>query len=119
MQPNRVVSPTQPALPQWDAPTHPRMRRDLVAKRNDANLCELRVRGSPTFCLMYDFELVLASKMDGKRSLEDLAEAARKLALPAGIAEIQKFVRQMAAYGFIENAEPLHSVTGPEPWLAE
>ncbi len=105
----------------WRAPTHPKLRRDLVARRSTGDgpkLCELRVRGAQSICLLYDFELALAAKMDGTRSLEDLVEVARRFSLPAGVPELEKFVRQLAGYGMVENADPLPSPF-TEPWIDE
>ncbi len=94
----------------WVAPVRPRLRSDLLSRSSGAdggNLHELQVPGSQSVCTLYDIELQVAKLMDGKRTLDQLVEAGRRLGLPMTQDQLEKFLRQLAAYQLIDNAEPL------------
>jgi len=115
----------------WIAPEHPKLRTDLRMERasvGDAAIFEVRAPGSTSTCKLYDIELTVARMMDGERDLQAIAAASGANGLPVTVHQLQKFIRELAAYGFIENAPPLRPaaaevagvkvVPRPSPWSA-
>ncbi|MGQ0506304.1 MAG: hypothetical protein ACT4TC_13410 [Myxococcaceae bacterium] len=85
-----------------NTPHFPKLRDDLLVRKTGKEICELKVPDSEAVCLLYEFELSLARKMDGNRDLDALVEKGRTLGLPMTREQMASFVRQLACYHFIE-----------------
>ncbi|HUB06026.1 MAG TPA: hypothetical protein VMB50_03450 [Myxococcales bacterium] len=53
---------------------------------------------------LYDFEASVARMLDGRRTADELIEAAGHIGIPVTLHSLDGFVRQMAAYGFLAPA---------------
>jgi len=50
---------------------------------------------------LYDFEISIARMLDGKRRAAEVVKASGKLGIPVDLAGLNKFLRQLDAYGFL------------------
>lgn len=98
----------------WQSPERPKLRGDLDVQRTatgPATLYEVRVPGSPSICTLYEVDLTAARLMDGTRDLDAIARSGTAAGLPMTRQQIEKFIRQLAAYNLIEDAAPMASAS--------
>lgn len=100
----------------------PRLRADLqIQKRSTGELGLMDVsdpRSGRTFTL-YDFEVSIARMLNGERKIVDVIEAAAKIGIPVTLESFQKFIRQIRAYGFVDDTKPAetsHDNEGQTSW---
>jgi multidrug resistance efflux pump len=101
----------------WSAPQRPKLRLDLEVQKITKGaqiIFEVRDPKVGSVCTLYDVELAVAQLMDGKRDLDTIVKAGRSVGLPMDLVQLQKFIRQLAAYRFIENAAPLPPLFAPQ-----
>src|SRR5688572_15637690 len=96
----------------------PRFRSDLkVAPKADSKgLFEVTDPVANKHFTLYDFELSMARMMDGKRTAQGVIESSTKLAIPVTLESLEKFVRQLRAYGFVEDGEVSASAAAAKTW---
>lgn len=66
----------------------------------------MKVAGRAQGFLLYDLELALAKLLDGRRSMKEVLEQANRLGIPATPQSLQRFLRQLWQYGFLDAQEP-------------
>jgi multidrug resistance efflux pump len=82
----------------------PLFRRDLTLMPKPGNLSLIEVTDpvdGRAFTL-YDFEASLARMLDGQRPVSEMIEAAGHIGITVTLETLQKFLRQMRAYGFLD-----------------
>lgn len=96
----------------------PRFRADLkVAPTPDRKgLFEVTDPVAQKHFTLYDFELSMARMMDGKRTAQAVIESSTKLAIPVTLESLEKFVRQLRAYGFVEDGVPAAGGAAEKTW---
>lgn len=98
--------------------TVPRFRRDLKIERKgeSAGLYEVTdpTQADKHFTL-YDFELSIARMLDGKRTWQQVLDAGTKLGIPITLDSLEKFERQLQAYGFLQ-AQGASAAAGDSTW---
>ncbi|MBI5495293.1 MAG: biotin/lipoyl-binding protein [Deltaproteobacteria bacterium] len=107
----------------------PLFRPDLEVTRQEGakGLMEVKdpVRGR-SFSL-YDFEVSIARMLNGRRTAEDVIHAAGRLGITVTLDSLRKFIRQLAAYRFLEEGGAATEDTDPQrktwaprqPWTSE
>jgi multidrug efflux pump subunit AcrA (membrane-fusion protein) len=70
---------------------------------------KIRAPDSESFCLLYDLEVSLLRLMNGKRDLDAIVTDGKTAGLPITRESLEKFLRELAAYQFLDNADPLPS----------
>src|SRR4051794_21417444 len=96
----------------------PRFRADLkVAKKADTKgLFEVTDPVADKHFTLYDFELSMARMLDGKRTSQQVIESSTKLAIPVTLDSLEKFLRQLRAYGFVEEGIDVVVEGAPKAW---
>lgn len=88
----------------------PRFRADLKVepKTGTKGLFEVTDPVAAKHFTLYDFELSMARMMNGQRTAQQVMQQSTQLAIPVTLDSLEKFVRQLRAYGFVEDplAEP-------------
>ena len=122
--------PTPEPVPPHMAPDQvtPKLRTDLVYKAlprpGHVEVRDLRAGRSFTF---FEFEMTIARMFDGRRTLAQVAAASERLGLKATVETLQNFLRQLDAFGFLQDAkrDPSRAAPSPAPapaqdsWLPE
>ena len=83
----------------------PRLRPDLSMdpRQGEPGLFQVAINdGSGRSFTLYDFEVSISRMLDGRRAASQLIEAAGKIGIPVTLESLRKFIRQLRAYGFIE-----------------
>ncbi|MBK7860619.1 MAG: HlyD family efflux transporter periplasmic adaptor subunit [Archangiaceae bacterium] len=90
----------------------PRFRGDLKVepKTDSKGLFEVTDISAGKHFTLYDFELSMARMMDGKRTVQQVLESSTRLAIPVTLEGLEKFVRQLRAYGFVEDGSELTNI---------
>src|SRR5689334_20440896 len=84
--------------------TVPRFRRDLkIQRKGDAGgLYEVSDPLSDKHFTLYDIELSIARMLDGHRTVQEVIEAGTKIGIPITLESLEKFEKQLTAYGFLQ-----------------
>jgi hypothetical protein len=98
----------------------PRFRGDLRVdpKPDSKGLFEVTDVTAGKHFTLYDFELSMARMMDGKRTAQQVLESSTRLAIPVTIDGLEKFVRQLRAYGFVEDGSEATNIGAAKTWEA-
>jgi biotin carboxyl carrier protein len=99
---------------------YPKLRREiLLHKRVEgrAQYFDLKLPTSHSICSLYDFELILAKKMDGTRDLDALLLEAQKIGFALDRSMMEKFVRGLACYNLLEDEPVIDRATTQEQRL--
>ncbi|MGQ0504252.1 MAG: HlyD family efflux transporter periplasmic adaptor subunit [Myxococcaceae bacterium] len=94
----------------WTPPEKPRLRKDLRIRKVEKGrslLFEVTNPNASATCTLYEIEHTVAQLMNGGRSLVKIVSESAALGLPMTVEQLVKFMRQLSAYGLIENAAPL------------
>src|SRR5437763_3698939 len=95
----------------------PAFRGDLlVEKQEGKGLFEVTDPVSAKKFTLYDFELSIARMLNGKRTASQVIEAATKIGIPVTLESLEKFVRQLHAYGFLTDVAPPSERTPGTAW---
>ncbi len=114
----QVLGPTAPVVPDFvpagpgvEEPGDivPVLRGDLIITRSAQSKGTLEVKDPITerSFTLYDFEVSIARMLDGKRSAQEVLDAANRLGIPVTLPTLKTFLQQLKAYQFIDA-----SVTG-------
>jgi multidrug efflux pump subunit AcrA (membrane-fusion protein) len=102
--------------PRWHPPERPKLRTDLQCKKatqGTGAIFKVKAPESSSICLLHDVEIAVLKLMDGKRTLAEIAAKGAKGGLPMTQVQLEKFIRELVAYNFVQNADPL------PPWSAQ
>src|SRR5438128_1010281 len=94
----------------WNPPETPKLRTDLLCQRVTQGagfIFKVRTPESQSVCLLHDVELSVLKLMNGKRTLEAIVKDSAVGGLPMTVPQLEQFLREVAAYKFIANADPL------------
>ncbi len=116
----QVLGPTAPVVPDFvpagpgvEEPGDivPMLRGDLIISKSPQSKGTLEVKDPVTerSFTLYDFEVSIARMLDGKRSAQEVLDAANRLGIPVTLPTLKTFLQQLKAYQFIDA-----SVTGGE-----
>ncbi|MDP2270030.1 MAG: hypothetical protein Q8K32_04800 [Archangium sp.] len=116
----QVLGPTAPVVPDFvpagpgvEEPGDivPMLRGDLIIAKSAQSKGTLEVKDPVTerSFTLYDFEVSIARMLDGKRSAQEVLDAANRLGIPVTLPTLKTFLQQLKAYQFIDA-----SVTGGE-----
>ncbi len=116
----QVLGPTAPVVPDFVpagpgieelSDIVPMLRGDLIISRSVQSKGTLEVKDplSERSFTLYDFEVSIARMLDGKRSAQEVLDAANRLGIPVTLPTLKTFLQQLKAYQFIDA-----SVTGGE-----
>ncbi len=117
--------PSRPLLP-TDA--LPPFREDLqvVPSKSSPGLVEVIDPAKGRSFTIYDFEASVARMLDGRRTAEEVVAIAGRIGIPVGLESLERFLRQMAAYGFLGPAgQPVSGAAGASgrpsrrPWTPD
>ena len=119
-------APDAPTVPSVEEPTDivPMLRGDLVITKSTTSKGTLEVKDptSERSFTLYDFEVSIARMLDGKRSAQEVLDAANRLGIPVTLPTLKTFLKQLRSYQFIDlNAEAGGDSTWPKrkQWPAE
>lgn len=80
----------------------PRFRGDLkVVRRGETNLYDVTDAATRQTLAVYDYEISLARMLDGKRTYDDVFQAAKRLGIPINADSLMQFIKQLSSCGFI------------------
>jgi hypothetical protein len=84
--------------------TVPRFRRDLKIQRKSESggLYEVSDPVADKHFTLYDIELSIARMLDGHRTVQEVIEAGTKIGIPITLESLEKFEKQLTAYGFLQ-----------------
>jgi hypothetical protein len=84
--------------------TVPRFRRDLKIQRKSESggLYEVSDPVADKRFTLYDIELSIARMLDGHRTVQEVIEAGTKIGIPITLDSLEKFEKQLTAYGFLQ-----------------
>lgn len=101
-----VVPDAPPQGPGVEEPTDlvPRLRGDLLITKSTTSKGTLEVKDptSGRSFTLYDFEVSIARMLDGKRSAQEVLDAANKLGIPVTLPTLKTFLKQLRSYQFID-----------------
>lgn len=119
-------APEAPAVPSVEEPTDlvPKLRGDLVITKSTTSKGTLEVKDptSNRSFTLYDFEVSIARMLDGKRSAQEVLDAANRLGIPVTLPTLKTFLKQLRSYQFIDlSADAGGDTTWPKrkQWPAE